>query len=71
MHRIDRLVRMKNEVWWVIDYKSASDPQSHQDLQRQLRRYRDAVAQLHPGQDVRAAFFNALGQVQELAEVDP
>ncbi len=69
MHRIDRLVRLKNEVWWVIDYKSASDPQSHQDLQRQLRRYRDAVALIHPGQDVRAAFFNALGQVQELSEV--
>ena len=64
LQRIDRLVKLKQGPWWVIDYKSATDPQSHQDLLRQLRRYRDAVAQLHPGQDIQAAFFNALGQVQ-------
>jgi ATP-dependent helicase/nuclease subunit A len=67
MHRIDRLVQLTNQDWWVIDYKSATDPQSHQDLTRQLRRYRQAVADLHPGASVKAAFFNALGQVQELA----
>jgi ATP-dependent helicase/nuclease subunit A len=69
LHRIDRLVCVAGPAgpeWWVIDYKSAADPLSHQDLGQQLRRYRDAVAALHAGELVRAAFFNAVGQVQEL-----
>lgn len=69
LHRIDRLVCVAGPAgpeWWVIDYKSAADPLSHEDLAHQLRRYRDAVAALHTGAVVRAAFFNAVGQVQEL-----
>ena len=66
--RIDRLVRRRagahgDEAWWVLDYKSAARPERDPVLVEQLGRYRDAVALIHPGQTVVAAFLSADGRV--------
>lgn len=66
--RIDRLVARRDEgglTWWVLDYKLAAAPQSDPALLEQLRRYRDAVAALQPGDRVRAAFLTAAGELVE------
>ncbi|HNT85886.1 MAG TPA: UvrD-helicase domain-containing protein [Ottowia sp.] len=66
--RIDRLLRRRAgphgpEAWWVLDYKSAAQPERDQALQAQLERYRAAVQQLHPGQPVQVAFLTGAGGV--------
>ncbi|MDR2155218.1 MAG: UvrD-helicase domain-containing protein [Burkholderiaceae bacterium] len=68
--RIDRLVCRRAyadapETWWVLDYKSAAQPERDPLLQAQLARYRAAIERLHPGQAVRAAFLSGEGRVVE------
>lgn len=65
--RMDRLVQRRSTgEWWVLDYKSAAQPQLQPELRAQLRAYRDAVAAAQPGQVVRAAFLTAQGAMVEL-----
>ena len=67
--RLDRLVQHKlTGQWWVLDYKSAAQPQQHAELQLQLKNYRAAVQAAQPGQVVRAAFLTASGAMIELNE---
>ncbi len=66
VRRIDRLVQRVDGDWWVLDYKSASQPQSREELQAQLRAYRAAVRAANPGATVRAAFLSATGGVEEI-----
>jgi ATP-dependent helicase/nuclease subunit A len=71
MLRIDRLVLRRGAgdaegQWWVLDYKSTSQPQLQPELCEQLLTYRAAVAQAQPGQTVRAAFLTAQGTLIEL-----
>jgi ATP-dependent helicase/nuclease subunit A len=66
--RLDRLVRRRGGPWWVLDYKAASRPEQDEALLAQLRGYRDAVARLHPGQEVRAAFLTGEGRLVPLAD---
>ena len=66
--RIDRLVRRRAgthgpEAWWVLDYKSAAQPERDEALALQLTRYRAAIERLHPGQAVRVAFLSGEGRV--------
>ncbi len=68
--RIDRLVRRRAgvhgpEAWWVLDYKSAAQPERDEALQAQLAGYRAAIERLHPGQAVRVAFLSGEGRVLE------
>ncbi|MBK9344934.1 MAG: UvrD-helicase domain-containing protein [Burkholderiales bacterium] len=42
--------------WWVLDYKSAPQPQLQTALRVQLQTYRAAVERAQPGHVVRAAF---------------
>ena len=65
--RLDRLVRRKvSGDWWVLDYKSAHQPQSRPELIAQLRGYRAAVAAAEAGAVVRAAFVTADGALVEI-----
>jgi len=69
--RIDRLVRRGAgahgpEAWWVLDYKSAAEPERDSTLHEQLARYRAAIALLHPDVAVRAAFLGGDGRLTEL-----
>ncbi|MBK8666634.1 MAG: UvrD-helicase domain-containing protein [Burkholderiales bacterium] len=69
--RIDRLVLRgasggEPDAWWVLDYKSAVRPEQSPLLREQLTRYRDAVAVLHAGVRVRAAFLSADGRLVEI-----
>ena len=49
--RIDRLVRRRDTgAWWVLDHKSASNPETEPELQAQLQRYRTAVLLVSPGE---------------------
>ncbi|PHM21021.1 MAG: DNA helicase UvrD [Curvibacter sp. PD_MW3] len=70
VRRIDRLVRRKTETnvgeWWVLDYKSATQPQGRHELLAQLRSYRAAVQAASPGEPVRAAFLSAAGTLEEI-----
>jgi len=70
VRRIDRLVRRRGGtgegIWWVLDYKSAAQPQAYEGLQAQLRAYRAAVQAACPGETVRAAFLSATGAVEEI-----
>lgn len=66
--RIDRLVLRRGggaapDAWWVLDYKSALQPERDPVLVAQLARYREAVALIHPGAVVKAAFLSADGRV--------
>ena len=70
VRRIDRLVRRKTGTavgeWWVLDYKSAAQPQGRHELLAQLRSYRAAVQAASPGETVRAAFLSAAGTLEEI-----
>jgi ATP-dependent helicase/nuclease subunit A len=65
--RIDRLVRHKAlGQWWVLDYKSSSQPHLQADLCAQLQAYRDAVAAAHADPSVCAAFLTPQGALLPL-----
>ena len=66
--RIDRLVALEDEApgWWVLDYKLQHAPAGPSAYREQLRRYREAVQALQPGDAVRAAFITGAGEVVEL-----
>jgi ATP-dependent helicase/nuclease subunit A len=62
--RIDRLVRHASTgEWWVLDYKSAAQPELQPGLIAQMQRYRVALQSIHPQATVRAAFLTAQGRV--------
>jgi ATP-dependent helicase/nuclease subunit A len=62
--RIDRLVRhAATGEWWVLDYKSAAQPELQPELISQMQRYRDALQAIQPQATVRAAFLTAQGRV--------
>lgn len=69
--RLDRLVHRPVEPgakspapgWWVLDYKSAAQPERQPGLMAQLQRYRDAVQALMPGEPVHAAFLTGDGRM--------
>ena len=65
--RIDRLVRCQQPReragWWVLDYKSAAQPERQRALVAQLQRYRAAVQVQTPGVPVRAAFLSGDGRM--------
>ncbi|HEX7891602.1 MAG TPA: UvrD-helicase domain-containing protein [Ramlibacter sp.] len=66
--RLDRLVRRRDSgEWWVLDFKSAAQPQRQPQLVAQMRRYREAIAAAHGGAPVRAAFLTADGAMVVLA----
>ena len=68
--RLDRLVRHRaTGVWWVLDFKSASQPQLQPELVAQLRAYRDAVQAIHPATRVQAAFLTGEGDLVALEDV--
>ena len=68
--RLDRLVRRKDAgfegQWWVLDYKSAPEPQLQPALISQMRTYRAAVQLIYPRSTVKAAFLTGQGTVVEL-----
>jgi ATP-dependent helicase/nuclease subunit A len=67
--RLDRLVQHRRSgEWWVLDYKSAAQPQLQAELLAQLKTYRAAVQAAQPGQVVRAAFLAASGAMIEITE---
>jgi len=74
VRRIDRLVRRKTGTnggeWWVLDYKSATQPQGRHELLAQLGSYRAAVQAACPGETVRAAFLSAAGTLEEIQGIE-
>jgi ATP-dependent helicase/nuclease subunit A len=69
--RLDRLVRRKDtHEWWVLDYKSESQPQNKPELMAQMRAYVAAVQACYAaeGENVRvkAAFLTAMGKMVEV-----
>lgn len=70
--RLDRLVQRRDDgCWWVIDFKSATRPERQAMLREQLQRYHRALLQAHPGDPVRLAFLNPLGQLIEIPAEPP
>ena len=69
--RLDRLVQRTDAGheghWWVLDYKSALDPELQPALRLQLANYRAAVQLIYPQATVKAAFLTGQGTVVELA----
>jgi ATP-dependent helicase/nuclease subunit A len=65
--RLDRLVcRKDTREWWVLDYKSESQPQSKPELVAQMRAYVAAVQACYAGETVKAAFLTATGKMLEV-----
>ena len=69
--RLDRLVQRIDAGhaghWWVLDYKSAAQPQNQPELVAKMQQYRAAVQQVYPGSVVKAAFLTGQGAVVEVA----
>ena len=70
--RLDRLVRQRGEAgaagtWWVLDFKSHEHPERQPEYLAQMQRYRQAMALARPGEPVRLAFINPLGQLIPLS----
>lgn len=62
--RLDRLVRRRDTgAWWVLDYKSAPQPERQPGLLAQMQRYLAAVRAAYPGAAVQAAFLTGDGRV--------
>jgi ATP-dependent helicase/nuclease subunit A len=65
--RPDRLVQRRDPGheghWWVLDYKSAHQPQRSPEKVAQLQSYRAALQAIYPGQEIKAAFLTASGAV--------
>ena len=69
--RLDRLVRrVDTGHWWVLDYKSESQPQHKPELVAQLQAYREAVQASQTGAVVKAAFLTGSGQMVEVSGCD-
>ena len=69
--RLDRLVRrVDTGHWWVLDYKSESQPQHKPELVAQLQAYRTAVQASQTGAVVKAAFLTGSGQMVEVSDRD-
>jgi ATP-dependent helicase/nuclease subunit A len=67
--RLDRLVRRADTgEWWVLDFKSAENPEQQLDLLAKMQRYRQAVQSARPGAVVRLAFINLHGRLIELQD---
>jgi ATP-dependent helicase/nuclease subunit A len=67
--RLDRLVRRSDTgEWWVLDFKSAENPEHQLDLLSKMQRYRQAVQAARPGAVVRLAFINLHGRLIELQD---
>jgi ATP-dependent helicase/nuclease subunit A len=65
--RLDRLVRRTDTgEWWVLDYKSESQPQNKPELVAQMRAYIAAVKACYAGEPVKAAFLTATGKMIEI-----
>ncbi len=62
--RIDRLVQRKDSgQWWVLDYKSAHQPQYNAALREQMQSYVQALQAAQPGAVVLAAFVTSGGEL--------
>ena len=65
--RLDRLVQRRDSGhaghWWVLDYKSASSPQTQMSLVAKMKTYRAALEAIHAGQTIKAAFLTSDGGV--------
>ena len=72
--RIDRLVHCHQPPscagWWVLDYKSAHQPERQPELIAQMELYRQAVQGQIPGERVFAAFLTGDGRLVPVAEYD-
>jgi ATP-dependent helicase/nuclease subunit A len=69
--RLDRLVRRRDSgEWWVLDYKSAAQPERKAELVAQMRAYRAAVQAAHAGAVVRLAFLTPQGALVEITGSD-
>ncbi|MES2839868.1 MAG: UvrD-helicase domain-containing protein [Pseudomonadota bacterium] len=67
--RLDRLVRRTDTgEWWVLDFKSAANPEQQVELLVKMQSYRQAVQVARPGALVRLAFINLHGRLIELQE---
>lgn len=73
--RLDRLVQTADGQWWVLDYKSSSQPEQQAALHQQMQLYRQAalklVQQLNAATApqspvVRVAFITGEGRLAEL-----
>ena len=73
--RIDRLVHChqppERAGWWVLDYKSAAEPERQPALMAQLQRYRAAVSGQAPGEQVWAAFLTGDGRMVTVPDGAP
>jgi ATP-dependent helicase/nuclease subunit A len=65
--RLDRLVQRQDAPhaghWWVLDYKSAADPERQPGLVAKMQTYKAALLAIYPDQVVKAAFLTADGAV--------
>jgi ATP-dependent helicase/nuclease subunit A len=71
--RIDRLVlrrTVEGEQWWVLDYKTETDPLADPALVAQLMGYQRAVQAGDPTRPVRAAFITGDGRLLEIAAAE-
>jgi ATP-dependent helicase/nuclease subunit A len=74
--RLDRLVCRRASTsapatWWVLDFKTAMRPERQAELLEQMAGYRQAMQTVRPGEAVRLAFINPLGELIDVTEQLP
>jgi len=53
----------KHGGWWILDYKSAAEPERQPELRAQLQHYCQALRRLLPGDAIHAAFLTGDGRM--------
>ena len=65
--RIDRVVKHRDGAWWVLDFKSALNPQAHETYLLQVSNYVRAWSQMYENEQVFGALIGGDGRLWRVA----
>ena len=65
--RIDRVVKHRDGAWWVLDFKSALNPQAHETYLLQVSNYVRAWSQMYENEQVFGALIGGDGRLWKVA----
>ena len=67
--RIDRVVRRRDGSWWVLDFKSSTNPLDHDAYRSQVSNYVSAWSRAHEGAPVTGALIGGDGRLWKVEPI--